>query len=389
MLAVFWSIVAILHYLFGLDRYGVELKPYLAVFWRTRRLNRFIDRIAFKYFKFWKVFFTIGAFMAIGELLFTLKFFASNLLASYYGESAQLVLPLIPGVTISFSSLPYFLVAVVVVFCLHEFAHGIAARVEGIRLKSIGIMFVVLIFGGFAELVDEDVSRAKIKSKLRLLAAGSMANLLCGIVFTVFITYFSFVISPFFSGPEGVLIVSVVDGSPADRAGLVVGDVILSINGTRVTSTYSFVRFMYNTPANSTLIVSLLRGDVVVYSSFHPLNSSIAFLGVRSFNYYAPRFLTGFLTPMSAWHIYNVFMWIELLSVSAALINMLPIPFFDGGGFFEALFQFPVFQRRTVYFLNRKMTVGEALLNVIRLTSIMLLFANISQSLVFGGFRLP
>lgn len=372
-----------------LEKYGVELKPYLAVFWRTKRFNRFIDRIAFKYFSFWKIFFTIGVFLAIGELLFTLKFFASNLMASYYGGNAQLVLPLIPGVTISFSSLPYFVISVVVVFCLHEFAHGIAARVEGIRLKSIGMMFVVLIFGGFAELVDEDISRAKITSKLRLLAAGSMANLLCGIIITVFIINFSLVISPLFSGPEGVLIVSIVDGSPADRAGIVVGDVILSINGSRITDTYSFVKYMYSAPANSTLVLSLLRGNIIVHSSFHPLNSSIAFLGVRSFNYYAPRFLTAILTPMSAWHIYNVFTWLELLSVSAALINMLPIPFFDGGGFFEALFQFPIFKRRTVYFLNRKMTVGEALLNIIRLTSIMLLFANISQSFILGGFRMP
>ena len=234
-----------------------------------------------------------------------------------------------------------------------------------------------------------DRVRAKRLSRMRLLAAGSTVNLLTGILAALMLANFAVVISPAFQPPQGVVVLEVLNGSPADKAGIQVGDVIMAINGVRIHDAYSFLQFMRRAPANSTLIVSLLRGDVVVRSSFHPLNASRAFLGVRTFDYYPPRAWASVLTHMFPWHLYNFLSWFEILSVSAALINMLPIPVLDGNRFFEALFQVPSLQRRKIFLLNREMPLSEALLNVVRVASFMLLALNMAQSFNLGGFKLP
>ncbi len=388
-LSVFWLVIAVLHRIFRLDRFGVEIKPYLMLMWRTKRFNEFIGKLASRLAAFWRVFFTVGCFLAVGELMFTLKFLASNFATSLTGGGISPVVPLIPGVTISVNALPYFVISAVIVFCLHELAHGIAAVVEGVKLKSIGVIFFILVVGGFAELDDESVARAERLSRMRLLSAGSTVNLLFGILAVLMIANFALVISPAFQPSQGVVVLDVLSGTPAEKAGLQVGDVILAINGVRIHDVLSFHQFMSGAPANSTLILSLLRGDVVVKSSFHPLNSSRAFLGVRTFDYFPPKAWASALTYMFPWHLYNFLSWFEVLSISAALINMLPIPFLDGNGFFEALLQAPALMRRKVFLLNREMPLSEALLNVVRVASVLLLCLNMVQSFNAGGFSFP
>ncbi|RLE47330.1 MAG: hypothetical protein DRJ18_03375, partial [Candidatus Methanomethylicota archaeon] len=190
-LSVFWLVIAVLHRIFRLDRFGVEIKPYLMLMWRTKRFNEFIGKLASRLAAFWRVFFTVGCFLAVGELMFTLKFLASNFATSLTGGGISPVVPLIPGVTISVNALPYFVISAVIVFCLHELAHGIAAVVEGVKLKSIGVIFFILVVGGFAELDDESVARAERLSRMRLLSAGSTVNLLFGILAVLMIANFA------------------------------------------------------------------------------------------------------------------------------------------------------------------------------------------------------
>jgi serine protease Do len=49
-------------------------------------------------------------------------------------------------------------------------------------------------------------------------------------------------LAEYFGAKDGVLVTSVTDGSPASRAGLKAGDVITSVNGTRVTSREDLLR---------------------------------------------------------------------------------------------------------------------------------------------------
>ncbi len=73
--------------------------------------------------------------------------------------------------------LGYGLIALVTVIVVHEFAHGILARAEGIRIKSIGVLLLAIIPGAFVEPDEEEVKKANRLSKLRIYAAGSIFNI--------------------------------------------------------------------------------------------------------------------------------------------------------------------------------------------------------------------
>jgi len=382
-LLILWTTLYLLYRIMRLNRFGVEFKPYLTILWRTKKLNRMVSRLAAKFSNFWHKLFTLGCFLAVGELLFTLNFFTQNILSFYRGGAVQPVIPLIPGITISLSSLHYFILAALLVFIFHEMSHAIAARIEGIKVKDIGLMFMVLIIGGFVELDDEDMDRVPLSSKLKILSSGSTMNLLTGIIATLLLINLYLVLSPLYLPSSGVVIVDVLDNSPADSAGIVYGDIILGINGIRIYNTVEFTKILSGIPANTTVILNLLRGNLAVKGGAHPYNPKIVYLGVRVFNYYPLRIPLPRQFQMFPWHLYNFLNWFEVISISAALINMLPIPFFDGDRFFENLFKHPIFNRRTIFFMNRKMALGKALTDTLRIASILLLLLNISQSMGF------
>jgi membrane-associated protease RseP (regulator of RpoE activity) len=380
-LSIFWATLFILYKVFKLERYNVEIKPYLVLLWKTEKLNVFIFKVANYARRFWKVLFTIGVFLGIGEALFTLNFFISNII-SYYSRMGEVqpILPLIPGITISFNSLPYFIISVVLVFFFHEFAHGIAAFTENVNIKSVGILLAMFLGGGFVELDENEMNSAKVLSKLRILASGSAANLITGIIALSIIANFSFFISPFYGPPSGVVVVEVVDGSPAQFYGVKVGDVILRINGIKINNSLSFSNILSSIPANSNVTLTTLRGDICMIGGAHPSNASKVFLGVRVFNYY-PSSIPLLSSPLLPYYYYNFLNWFEVISLSAAFINMLPIPFFDGGRFFEVLFSHKTLNSKKTFFMGKSVGIGELFLEILKFASLLLLFLNVSQSM--------
>ncbi|MCS7368534.1 MAG: site-2 protease family protein [archaeon GBS-70-058] len=381
-LSMFWAVLFILYRAFKLERYNVEIKPYLVLFWRTEKLNKFIFKIASYARRFWRTLFTIGVFLAIGEVLFIINFFIKNII-SYYSRvgEVQPILPLIPGITISFDSLVYFAISVVLVFFFHEFAHGIAAFTENVNIKSVGILFAIFLGGGFVELDEGEMNSAKVLSKLRILASGSAANLITGIIALFIISNFSFFISPFYGSPSGVVVVEVIDRSPAQFYGIKTGDVILKINGIKVNDSLSFSNILSSIPANSYVTLTTLRGEIHMIGGAHPSNASKVFLGVRVFNYY-PSFIPLLSNPLLPYYYYNLLNWFEVISLSAAFINMLPIPFFDGGRFFEVLLSHKTLNSKKTFFMGKSIGVGELFLEILKFTSLLLLLINVSQSLL-------
>ncbi len=67
--------------------------------------------------------------------------------------------------------------------------------------------------------------------------------------------------------PKGVLVVAVVPGGPADRAGIKEGDIILSFDGRPVRDIQDLVKYVSETPIGKEVVVGILRpsGQVDVY----------------------------------------------------------------------------------------------------------------------------
>ena len=144
-----------------------------------------------------------------------------------------------------------FILVLTPIILVHELGHFVAARLSGIRVEEFGIGFpprALTLFkrggttyslnwipvGGFVRPAGEDdptvsggFASASKRARFFTLIAGSGANIL----FALFLFWIAFMIGP----PKfEVSIPEVVPGSPAEMAGIRVGDVILEINGLEV-----------------------------------------------------------------------------------------------------------------------------------------------------------
>ncbi len=91
----------------------------------------------------------------------------------------------------------YFLVALIIVAVSHEFAHGIFARLNKIKVKTTGFAFLGPILGAFVEPDEKQMQKAKKFPQLAILAAGTFANVIMAVIFgAILLGFFALSFSP-------------------------------------------------------------------------------------------------------------------------------------------------------------------------------------------------
>ncbi len=88
---------------------------------------------------------------------------------------------LIPGVNEFIPSSFAVWTALVLTIAIHEFGHGILCRIEGIAVKSTGLLLAVIPIGAFVEPDEEDLDRTHGMAKMRMFGAGIANNLTIGL----------------------------------------------------------------------------------------------------------------------------------------------------------------------------------------------------------------
>ncbi|MCK9581637.1 MAG: site-2 protease family protein [Methanoregula sp.] len=138
----------------------------------------------------------------------------------------------IPGVNdfIPFTFAVWF--GLLVTMVVHEFGHAILCRVEGIRVKSMGILLAAIPIGAFVEPDEEDQERSAGLPKMRMFGAGITNNILVGILcFTLMIALLGFAVPV-----NAPLIKGVYVDSPAYIAGVTPNSVLKEVNGVPITN---------------------------------------------------------------------------------------------------------------------------------------------------------
>lgn len=182
LILIAWTTFYFLAKQFKLDEKGWDIAPMYALY-KSTRLNEVIKRIANITPMGWKTLGNIGIAASVGQASFITYILVKNIWSFVFKpEQASPVQPLIPGVTISVNSLPWFLLAAGIIILSHEIGHGVMCIVEGIRVKSAAVMFAVITFGGAVEPNEEDMDAASIWSRMRVYAVGSIINLITGLL---------------------------------------------------------------------------------------------------------------------------------------------------------------------------------------------------------------
>ncbi|NOR59215.1 MAG: peptidase [Methanosarcinales archaeon] len=254
--AVYWQSILILKQYGILKRFNIDNHgPLLMI--RTTKGQKFLDRIASAK-SFWRLFGDAGIpLMLFGMfLMFALIIFSDILMVTSLHE--QTMPPpseihelrnifLIPGIN-EFIPVVWGIIGLIVTLVVHEFSHAIMSKAEDIRVKSMGIILVLIPIGGFAEpdeeqlfgIRDKDKGRenevtpdqktATRRQRVRILTAGVMANFVTA--FVAFVLFFIVIGS--IAPVSNVVITDVVLGSPADDIGLTGMTVITHINDKKI-----------------------------------------------------------------------------------------------------------------------------------------------------------
>ncbi|MEK6844439.1 MAG: site-2 protease family protein [Nanoarchaeota archaeon] len=91
----------------------------------------------------------------------------------------------------------YWIIIIAIIAIPHEFAHGIFARLNKIKIHSTGFGFLGPFLAAFVEPDEKNMAKAKKFSQLSILGSGTFANILCTIVFgLLFWLFFASVFQP-------------------------------------------------------------------------------------------------------------------------------------------------------------------------------------------------
>ena len=226
------------------------------------------------------------------------------------------IAPILPGITI-----PFFagILSLALILSIHEFSHGVLARIARVKLLSSGLLMVGIVpIGGFVEPDEKRIKKLSTKLQNRISAAGVASNMLLSLIMLVPMLLMFFYVMPHFY--HSYLFVSGIDKGMAANV-LTVNSTILIWNGYNVSNMtelqsaakhdapYSNVSVV--TASGSYVIKANATGKIGVFVGEAQSIDGGAWGGVASF-------------------FYTFFSLAFLLSFLVALVNYLPVPSFDG-----------------------------------------------------------
>jgi len=398
-------LIAFIILLYGLGAIVLNRKGYFkkynisfygpALLFRTTKGIGFLKKISSPK-RFWKSFGTFGiAFCFISMVLMVLLLVLNTWTVIGFTPEQQQQLPgiefglVIPGLNpiLPLEYLAYVLIGLIIAVIVHEFSHGILTFAHNLKVKSLGMLYLILPLGAFCEPDEEQLRDTKTSNRMRVYAAGPMSNFTVAfVVLFLFSAVFMTSVQPI----EGVHVLYTVPESPAENISLSTGMVITEVNHTSVTDVSGFLQIMQNTTAHQTIPLSyytngnLVQTNVTLADQYSFTNnvsdSNKSFLGI-GFNLYVNGFnqalkrpltyafpeglillyslpffsylagynplvapftqgytITGPLSVIPStvfWPLVNMLYWIFWLNLVVALFNVLPMIPLDGGFLFS------------------------------------------------------
>lgn len=333
-----------------LSNYGFEIN-FPIIMWRTERLRGLITKISNLSPKFWKWYMNFGIVISYIAMIFITWTLLSSLESVLETPSVSIV---IPGVEIPGSPIyiPFLsgLIALATVLVVHEFSHGIQAVGEKIPIKSIGLLLVAILPGAFVEPDEEELKKASKVSRLRVYAAGSMANMTLALIAILIVFGASYAVPHYFA-EDGIQIGHIVGDSPSDGV-LKEEMVIESIDNHKINDSNSYLDVVGTFKPGDNITVGTDQGDYSVVLAKNPNNESVGFFGIQASKHF--KLIDNSLGPVP-WALFGIvelFQWIFTLNLGIGLFNLLPIKPLDGGHMLEILLTYKLSEAQVKPIVN-------------------------------------
>ncbi len=333
---VIWILVAIFHE--KLSNYGVELN-FPVIMWKTQRLRGLISRISNFSPTFWRWYMNVGIVVAFLSMIFITWTLISSLPTVFEAPAVSIVIPGVdmPGSTIYVPFL-YGLIALATVLVVHEFSHGVQAVGEKISIKSIGLLLFAIIPGAFVEPDEDELKAAKRSSRLRVYAAGSVANITLAIIAILLVSLISAGIPNYFA-EDGIAIDRIVSDSPSDGV-LKEGMVLEAIDNHKINDSDSYVNVVSLYKPGDNVTVQTDQGSYSLTLDKNPNNESRGFFGIQANKHF--ELINDSLGPIPwvLFELLDLFQWVFMLNLGIGMFNLLPLKPLDGGYMLEILLSY-------------------------------------------------
>ncbi len=281
----------------------------------------------------------VGIVVAFGAMIFITYTIISTLPSVFETPSVSIVIPGVdvPGSPI-YVPLGYGLISLATVLVVHEFSHGVQSVGEKIPIKSIGLLLFAIIPGAFVEPDEEKLKEAKNSSKLRVYAAGSVANISLALIALLLVSLVSFGIPHYFA-EDGIEIARVVPDSPSDGI-LKDGMVLEAINNQKINDSQSYVKIISSYSPGDNVTVQTDQGTYHVTLGKNPNNESVGFFGIQANKHFELVDTSLGSVPWILFELVELFQWVAMLNLGIGLFNLLPIKPLDGGYMLEILLSY-------------------------------------------------
>jgi len=276
----------------------------------------------------------------------------------------QPIIPSVPSTTVCRYALCvpfwYWIIGVLVVLLSHELSHAFVSRAENIKIKSFGLLSLVVLPGAFVEPDERQLKKSGSMTKLKIYAAGSFANIL---IFAL-ATALSIAMFRTLYVESGVNYQSLVDSSPAEAASL--KGAITEINGQKIYNTDDFKQVMSKVMPGQFVVLKTTEGDYRFATAANPDNPEQSYIGIANpYTYFTVTSQAGIFRGSIEW-VYQLIVWIAFLNIGIGLVNLLPIKPLDGGLVYEEIFRV-IFKKNIPTLINvvSIITFGIILVNVL------------------------
>jgi len=350
-----WVVIVLAAKGLRLEKHGFEIKPY-SLTYKNYKVQSVLTKLLGRTKRGIRVFADVSVVAGFLMMGFAFWFLLNNV-SNYFVEPSEFaeLTVLIPGVTLTSSaSITYFFLSIPIVLIIHEGAHGIVATLEKIKIKTGGFAIFIALFAGFVEPDEEEFNNAKKISKLRVIGAGATANVIFSFALgAILLTNPLFaIILPepiqgyFYESPDGVLVLSLIEGAGAENAGMQPNDIITAINEINVITPLDFQKV--DLTPGETVSVTILRGEqelqfpVVITPA--PDDPERGLIGIMRDNSFAYKPVLNFIEWNNP-QLSMFLLWLWMISFFIGIINMLPLPILDGGKFIYSIIEKKISER--------------------------------------------
>jgi len=338
---IFYAILIIL-FLKYRDKFTVQGKIF--VLYKTKLGLKLMDKFAKYCPRLQKVIAQIGIYVGFASMIFIFYFLIQETIKFLLipGTPPPLA-PVFPGISIPGApslSFWHWIISIFIVAAMHEFSHGLVARLYKIPIKSSGFAFLGPILAAFVEPEEKVLTKKKKREQLAVFAAGPFSNIIfAAIILLVLI----FCVSPFLTEIyeyNGVTITEATEDYPIYDSEIEVPFTVYAMDGVDTLDAITFLNKTLELEPGDIVTLDTDKGEYEILTVEHPENASIAFFGMAGIQQEVTLkeeylHLEKYESTINWFKILIV--WLFLISFGIGLFNLLPLGPVDGGRMFFLL----------------------------------------------------